>query len=121
MIWCSGWGRAEPSPRIVILIDDLADIMRGGNLARLLNDGHVSGVHLVASGLQTSGSVTSSAGFGTLIHGKGAPGYFEVMDRGAAVRFTAASITPAEVEQVVIGAMPKREPTRLHQAAALVA
>jgi hypothetical protein len=109
-------GRTELAPRVVVMIDGLADIVPGGTLARLLNDGHAAGVHLVASGS------VASAGFGTLIQGdKVTSGDFEVTTGGQVFRFTAATITPAEVNQVVIGAMPKREPTRLHQAAVLVA
>ena len=124
-------GRGDPAPRIVILIDGLTDIVPGGNLARLLNDGHAAGVHIVASGLQTSGSVTSSAGFGTLIHGKGdkvTSGDFEVMDngKGEAVCFTAATVTPAEVGQVVARLTGQRDvigqrPSALHRAAAVLA
>jgi len=104
--------RVEPSPRIVIVIDDLQEI--DGDLACLLRDGRVAGVHIVASGN------VSSAGFGVLIHSSGKPGDFETMNGDEAIHFTAAYMTPAEVEQVVIGIMPVREPTRLQQAAALV-
>ena len=107
-------GRGDHAPRVVVMIDGLADVNCNGNLARLLKDGHAAGVHLVASG------EVSSASFGTLIHGKDEPGYFEVVSKGEEIRFTAASITPAEVNQVVIGAMPKPEPTRLHRAAAVL-
>ena len=107
-------GRIEITPRIVILIDDLGVVVTGGNLVRLLSYGHAAGIHVVASGSE------SLAGFKTLVAGKGEPGDFEVTDGGQAVRFTAATITPAEVGQVVIGAMPRREPTRLQLAAATV-
>jgi DNA segregation ATPase FtsK/SpoIIIE-like protein len=104
-------GSDEPNPRIVIVIDDLREV---GELHRLLDEGHAAGVYVVASGS------VSLPGFKTLITGKGESGDFEITDGGQAIRFTAATITPAEVEQVVIGAMPRREPTRLQLAAAMV-
>jgi len=105
-------GRQEIAPRVVVLIDDLADIKP---LAQLLERGHAAGVYIVASGN------VSSAGFSTLINGKGEPGDFEVMASGQTIRFQAATITPAEVNQVVMRVVPKSQPTRLYQTAALSA
>lgn len=107
-------GSGISMPRIVVAIDDLSNADDG--VTRLLAEGCASGVHVLA----TCRPGTSSAGYGIVIEAKGEPGDFEVIAAGEAVRFTAAYITPAEIEQVVIGAMPKYEPTRLQQAAALV-
>ena len=116
--------RVGTSPRIVILIDDLIDVVAGEGLARLLKDGHAAGIHVVASGSE------SLAGLRTLITGKGAADGddFEVTDnrKCEAVRFTAATVTPAEVGQVVARLTGQRDvigqrPSALHRAAAVLA
>jgi len=87
---------ADDAPHVVVLIDDLTDIV--SDLARLLIYSHEVGFHFH---VVASGSV-SSAGFGTLITGKGEPGDFEVRTAaGETVRFQAAYIAPAEIPQVV--------------------
>ena len=104
-------GREDANPRIVLVVNFLTV-----GLGQLLTKGRAAGIHVIAS----SPGLGDSAGFKTLITSKCDPGDFEVMDAGQPVRFTAATITPAEVNQIVIGAMPKREPTRLQLASAMV-
>ena len=88
-------GDAERAPRVVVLIDGLTDIAPGGNLARLLKEGNAAGVYVVASGN------VSPVGFGTLIRGRSEPGDFEATcNNGDVIRFTSATLAPAEINQV---------------------
>lgn len=108
-------GRNVIAPRVVILIDGLdTTIGLAANLARLLAEGHAAGIHIVVSGN------LSSAGFGTLIKSADEQGYFEAVKIGDSIRFTAATITPAEVQQISIGTLPIREPTRLQRAVSII-
>jgi hypothetical protein len=112
--------RSEVEPRVVILIDDLAEVNSG--LGRLLQDGHKSGIHIVASGN------VSSAGFTTVLRGNGDRGDFTAQVGSDSIRFQCAHISPAEVDQTVAQSLsaPRRwdvggRPSLLRQAVGLVA
>ena len=103
-------GRSVIAPRVVIVLDDLATIDE--NMMRILQDGHKSGIHVIASGN------VSSSGFSTILKSNGELGDFTALADGQAVRFTAAYISPAEVNQIVMGTLPKMNPSRLQVATA---
>ena len=110
-------GRDDLSPRVVIVIDDLADLSPMGSLAQLIKEGHKSGIHVIVSSRQAM----TSAGFSSLLMGKGKPGEFEAAAAGQTIRFEAAYITPAKADQVLKGLMPAAPQSRLQKAVSLLA
>jgi len=152
-------GAAGWTPRIVVVLDELADLVQVGgksfaeNLTRLAQRGREAGVHVIACTQKPSSQV-----LGTLIRanfpvrlvgrvvspedarvaagigGTGAEklagrGDFVAVAAGQVLRFQAAYVSAAEMEQVVaqMGSAPRRwdvvhrRPSLLRQAVALVA
>ncbi len=146
-------------PRIVVVLDELADLMQVGGralaepLTRLAQRGREAGIHIVACTQKPSSQVVGTlmrANFPVRLVGKvvspedarvasgiggtGAEkltghGDFVAVASGQVLRFQAAYVSPAEVEQVVAqcGSAPRRwdvvrgRPSLLHQAVSLVA
>jgi DNA segregation ATPase FtsK/SpoIIIE, S-DNA-T family len=147
------------TPRIVIVLDELADLMQVGGqalaepLTRLAQRGREAGIHVIACTQKPSSQVMGTlirANFPARLVGKvvspedarvaagiggtGAEklagrGDFIAVAAGQVLRFQAAYVSAAEMEQVVaqFGSVPRRwdvmkgRPSLLHQAAALVA
>jgi S-DNA-T family DNA segregation ATPase FtsK/SpoIIIE len=147
------------APRIVVVLDELADLMQVGGLAlaepltRLAQRGREAGIHIIACTQKPSSQVMGAlirANFPARLVGKvvspedarvaagiggtGAEklsgrGDFIAVAAGQVLRFQAAYVSAAEMEQVVaqFGSVPRRwdvlkgRPSLLHQAAALVA
>jgi S-DNA-T family DNA segregation ATPase FtsK/SpoIIIE len=146
-------------PRIVVVLDELADLMQVGGralaepLTRLAQRGREAGIHIIACTQKPSSQVVGTlmrANFPVRLVGKvvspedarvaagcggtGAEklagrGDFVAVASGQVLRFQAAYVSPAEVEQVVaqFGSAPRRwdvvrgRPSLLHQAVSLVA
>jgi S-DNA-T family DNA segregation ATPase FtsK/SpoIIIE len=146
-------------PRIVVVLDELADLMQVGGralaepLTRLVQRGREAGIHIIACTQKPSSQVVGTlmrANFPVRLVGKVvspedarvAAGYggtgaekltgrgdFVAVASGQVLRFQAAYVSPAEVEQVVAqcGSAPRRwdvvrgRPSLLHQAVSLVA
>lgn len=106
-------GRSIVAPRVVVMIDDMDKIEDG--LQPILDGGHASGIHVIAS----RDMWHSSDGFSTIISATSATDDWCASVGDKVVRFTAATVTQAEVAQVILGALPKREPSRLRLAASL--
>ena len=149
----------DAAPRIVIVLDELADLMQVGGqalvepLTRLVQRGREAGIHIIACTQKPSSQVMGTlirANFPARLVGKvvspedarvaagiggtGAEklsgrGDFIAVAAGQVLRFQAAYVSAAEVEQVVaqFGSVPRRwdvmkgRPSLLHQAASLVA
>jgi S-DNA-T family DNA segregation ATPase FtsK/SpoIIIE len=151
----------DAAPRIVIVLDELADLMQVGGqalvepLTRLVQRGREAGIHIIACTQKPSSQVIGTlirANFPARLVGKvvspedarvaagiggiGAEkltgrGDFVAVAAGQVLRFQAAYVSAAEMEQVVaqFGSVPRRwdvtrsggRPSLLHQAAALVA
>ncbi len=149
------------TPRIVVVLDELADLMQVGGralaepLTRLAQRGREAGIHIIACTQKPSSQVVGTlmrANFPVRLVGKvvspedarvaagcggtGAEklagrGDFVAVAAGQVLRFQAAYVSPAEVEQVVaqFGSDPRRwditrrgeRPSLLHQAVSLVA
>ncbi len=154
-------GRAQEAvtPRVVVVLDELADLMQvagktlGEHLTRLAQRGREAGIHVIACTQKPSSQVLGTlmrANFPARLVGKvvspedarvaagiggtGAErltgrGDFVAVAAGQVLRFQAAYVSPAEMEQVVaqLGSAPRRwdvikgRPSLLRQAAALVA
>ena len=148
-------------PLIVVVLDELADLMQVGGralaepLTRLAQRGREAGIHIIACTQKPSSQVVGTlmrANFPVRLVGKvvspedarvaagcggtGAEkltgrGDFVAVASGQVLRFQAAYVSPAEVEQVVaqFGSTPRRwdvtrsggRPSLLHQAVSLVA
>jgi S-DNA-T family DNA segregation ATPase FtsK/SpoIIIE len=146
-------------PRIVLVLDELADLMQvggkvlGEHLTRLAQRGREAGIHIIACTQKPSSQVLGTlirANFPARLVGKvvspedarvaagiGGTGAEKLMGRGdfiavaagQALRFQAAYVSPAEMQQVVaqLGSEPRRwdvmqgKPSLLHQAATLLA
>jgi S-DNA-T family DNA segregation ATPase FtsK/SpoIIIE len=146
-------------PRIVVVLDELADLMQvggralGAPLTRLAQRGREAGIHVIACTQKPSSQVMGAlvrANFPVRLVGKvvspedarvaagiggtGAEklaghGDFLAVASGQVLRFQAAYVGPAEMEQVVtqMGSAPRLwdiiqgRPSLLNQAAALVA
>jgi S-DNA-T family DNA segregation ATPase FtsK/SpoIIIE len=146
-------------PRIVLVLDELADLMQvggkelGEHLTRLAQRGREAGIHIIASTQKPSSQVLGTlirANFPARLVGKvvspedarvaagiGGTGAEKLMGRGdfiavaagQALRFQAAYVSSAEMQQVVaqLGSEPRRwdvmqgKPSLLHQAATLLA
>jgi len=149
----------DATPRIVIVLDELADLMQVGGqalvepLTRLVQRGREAGIHIIACTQKPSSQVMGTlirANFPARLIGKvvspedarvaagiggtGAEkltgrGDFVAVAAGQVLRFQAAYVSGAEVEQVVaqFGSTPRRwdvvhgRPSLLHQAVSLVA
>jgi S-DNA-T family DNA segregation ATPase FtsK/SpoIIIE len=156
----------DVTPRIVVVLDELADLMQVGGrtlaepLTRLAQRGREAGIHIIACTQKPSSQVVGTlmrANFPVRLVGKvvspedarvaagcggtGAEkltgrGDFVAVAAGQVLRFQAAYVSPAEVEQVVaqFGSAPRRwdvmigianqnggRPSLLHQAVSLVA
>jgi S-DNA-T family DNA segregation ATPase FtsK/SpoIIIE len=147
------------TPRIVVVLDELADLMQVGGqalaepLTRLAQRGREAGIHVIACTQKPSSQVMGTlirANFPARLVGKvvspedarvaagiggtGAEklagrGDFIAVAAGQVLRFQAAYVSAAEMEQVVaqFGSVPRRwdvmkgRPSLLHQAASLVA
>jgi S-DNA-T family DNA segregation ATPase FtsK/SpoIIIE len=147
------------APRIVIVLDELADLMQvggrmlGEHLTRLAQRGREAGIHVIASTQKPSSQVLGTltrANFPVRLVGKvvspedarvaagvGGTGAEKLVGRGdfiavaagQVLRFQAAYISAAEMQQVVaqLGSEPRRwdvmrgRPSLLHQAVALMA
>ncbi len=147
------------TPRIVVVLDELADLMQMGGqalaepLTRLAQRGREAGIHVIACTQKPSSQVMGTlirANFPARLVGKvvspedarvaagiggtGAEkltgrGDFVAVAAGQVLRFQAAYVSAAEVEQVVaqFGSVPRRwdvmkgRPSLLHQAVSLVA
>lgn len=152
-------GQGEVTPRIVVVLDELADLMQvggkalGEHLTRLAQRGREAGIHIVACTQKPSSQVLGAlvrANFPARLVGKvvspedarvaagiggtGAEklvgrGDFVAVATGQVLRFQAAYVSVAEMEQVVaqLGGAVRRwdvvhgRPSLLHRAAALVA
>ena len=154
-------GLGEATPRIVVVLDELADLMHanaGGkalneHLTRLVQRGREAGIHVMACTQKPSSQVMGTlirANFPVRLVGKvvspedarvaagiggtGAEklagrGDFVAIAAGQVIRFQAAYVSAAEMDQVVaqMGSTPRRwdvvggRPSLLHQAVALVA
>jgi S-DNA-T family DNA segregation ATPase FtsK/SpoIIIE len=152
-------GNSDAIPRIVVVLDELADLMQVGGrslvepLTRLVQRGREAGIHIIACTQKPSSEVMGAlmrANFPVRLVGKvvssedarvaagcggtGAEklagrGDFIAVASGQKLRFQAAYVSPAEMEQVVAqcGSVPRRwdvirgRPSLLHQAASLVA
>jgi len=153
---------AEVTPRIIVVLDELADLTCGANaggkalnehLTRLVQRGREAGIHVIACTQKPSSQVLGTlvrANFPARLVGKvvspedarvaagiggtGAErlsgrGDFLAVAAGQVVRFQAAYVSAAEMEQVVaqMGSAPRRwdvvngRPSLLRQAATLVA
>jgi S-DNA-T family DNA segregation ATPase FtsK/SpoIIIE len=146
-------------PRIILVLDELADLMQvgghalGAPLTRLVQRGRESGIHVIASTQKPSSQVVGAlvrANFPVRLVGKvvspedarvaagiggtGAEklsghGDFLAVASGQVLRFQAAFVSPAELEQVVtqMGSAPRLwdilqgRPSLLQEAATLVA
>jgi S-DNA-T family DNA segregation ATPase FtsK/SpoIIIE len=149
----------EVTPRIVVVLDELADLMQVGGqalaepLTRLVQRGREAGIHIIACTQKPSSQVVGTlirANFPARLVGKvvspedarvaagiggtGAEkltgrGDFIAVAAGQVLRFQAAYVSAAEMEQVVaqFGSVPRRwdvmkgRPSLLHQAVSLVA
>jgi len=149
------------TPRIVVVLDELADLMQVGGralaepLTRLVQRGREAGIHIIACTQKPSSQVVGTlmrANFPVRLVGKvvspedarvaagcggtGAEkltgrGDFVAVATGQVLRFQAAYVSRAEVEQVVAqcGSAPRRwdvtrsggRPSLLYQAVSLVA
>jgi len=147
------------APRIVVVLDELADLMQVGGralvepLTRLVQRGREAGIHVIACTQKPSSEVMGTlmrANFPVRLVGKvvspedarvaagcggtGAEklaghGDFIAVASGQVLRFQAAYVSLAEVQQVVAqcGSIPSRwdvirgRPSLLHQAVSLVA
>ncbi len=154
-----GMGQGASVPRIVVVLDELADLMQvggralGAPLTRLAQRGREAGIHVIACTQKPSSQVMGAlvrANFPVRLVGKvvspedarvaagiggtGAEklaghGDFLAVASGQVLRFQAAYVGPAEMEQVVtqMGSAPRLwdiiqgRPSLLKQAAALVA
>ena len=152
-------GQEEVTPRIVVVLDELADLVQVSSraldehLTRLAQRGREAGIHVIACTQKPSSQVLGTvirANFPARLVGKvvspedarvaagiggtGAErltgrGDFIAVAVGQVLRFQAAYVSPAEMEQVVaqMGSAPRRwdviqgRPSLLRQAAALVA
>jgi DNA segregation ATPase FtsK/SpoIIIE, S-DNA-T family len=152
-------GQAGWTPRVVVVLDELADLMQvggkafGENLTRLAQRGREAGVHVIACTQKPSSQVLGAliranfpvrlvgrvvspedARVAAGIGGTGAEklvgrGDFVAVASGQVLRFQAAYVSTAEMEQVVaqMGSAPRRwdviqgRPSLLRQAVALVA
>jgi len=152
-------GLAALAPRIVVVLDELADLMQvggkafGENLTRLAQRGREAGMHVIACTQKPSSQVLGAliranfpvrlvgrvvspedARVAAGIGGTGAEklvgrGDFVAVAAGQVLRFQAAYVSAAEMEQVVaqMGSAPRRwdviqgRPSLLRQAVALVA
>lgn len=152
-------GPAECTPRIVVVLDELADLMQvggkafGESLTRLAQRGREAGVHVIACTQKPSSQVLGAliranfpvrlvgrvvspedARVAAGIGGTGAEklvgrGDFVAVAAGQVLRFQAAYVSAAEMDQVVaqMGSAPRRwdviqgRPSLLRQAVALVA
>jgi S-DNA-T family DNA segregation ATPase FtsK/SpoIIIE len=146
-------------PRIVVVLDELADLMQvggkalGEQLTRLAQRGREAGIHVIACTQKPSSQVLGAlirANFPARLVGKvvspedarvaagiGGTGAEKLMGRGdfiavaagQVLRFQAAYVSLAEMQQVVaqLGSEPRRwdvmqgRPSLLHQAATLLA
>jgi len=155
----SGDAERSVTPRIVVVLDELADLMQVGGqalaepLTRLAQRGREAGIHIIACTQKPSSQVMGAlirANFPARLVGKvvspedarvaagvggtGAEklsgrGDFIAVAAGQVLRFQAAYVSAAEMEQVVaqFGSVPRRwdvmkgRPSLLHQAASLVA
>jgi S-DNA-T family DNA segregation ATPase FtsK/SpoIIIE len=151
--------QGEMTPRILVVLDELADLMQVGgkalneHLTRLVQRGREAGIHVVACTQKPSSQVMGTlirANFPVRLVGKvvspedarvaagiggtGAEkltgrGDFVAIAAGQVIRFQAAYVSAAEMDQVVaqMGSTPRRwdvvggRPSLLHQAVALVA
>lgn len=151
-------GQGEVTPRIVVVLDELADLMQVGgkelseHLTRLAQRGREAGIHVVACTQKPSSQVLGAlvrANFPARLVGKvvspedarvaagiGGTGAEKLVGRGdfiavaagQVVRFQAAFVSAAEMEQVAaqMGGAPRRwdvvgaRPSLLHQATTLV-
>jgi len=149
----------DATPRIVVVLDELADLVQVGGralaepLTRLAQRGREAGIHIIACTQKPSAQMLGTlvrANFPARLVGKvvspedarvaagcggtGAEkltgrGDFVAVSAGKVLRFQAAYVSPAEVEQVVaqFGSAPRRwdvmkmRPSLLHQAAQIVA
>jgi len=147
------------TPRIVVVLDELADLMQVGGqalaepLARLVQRGSETGIHIIACTQKPSAQVMGTlirsnfparlvgkvvspedARVASGIGGTGAEklsgrGDFIAVAAGQVLRFQAAYVSSAEMEQVVaqFGSVPRRgdvmkmRPSLLRQAAQIVA
>ena len=157
-----GVTQGEVTPRIIVVLDELADLTCGANaggkalnehLTRLVQRGREAGIHVIACTQKPSSQVLGTlvrANFPARLVGKvvspedarvaagiggtGAEkltgrGDFLAVAAGQVVRFQAAYVSAAEMEQVVaqMGSAPRRwdvvngRPSLLRQAATLVA
>jgi len=152
-------GGQAVTPRVVVVLDELADLMQvagktlGEHLTRLAQRGREAGIHVIACTQKPSSQVLGTlmrANFPARLVGKvvspedarvaagiggtGAErltgrGDFVAVAAGQVLRFQAAYVSPAEMEQVIaqLGSAPRRwdvikgRPSLLRQAAALVA
>lgn len=154
----TGAGGQAVTPRVVVVLDELADLMQvagkalGEHLTRLAQRGREAGIHVIACTQKPSSQVLGTlmrANFPARLVGKvvspedarvaagiggtGAErltgrGDFVAVAAGQVLRFQAAYVSPAEMEQVVaqLGSAPRRwdvikgRPSMLRQAAELV-